>query len=484
MVTRMSDSKVKVRVSKPAKASGVRFAQPNAPISYEAFRQDYVVPEWKDLGKKHRKQPSRDLGTARHEDMSVYYSPDIMRAEWDRIWSRVWMLVGHLNDIPKPNAFMKVDRGHESVLIVRSKGDTVRGMYNVCAHRGTRLVTQDFGTTKKFVCPFHKWEFLNTGELLKIEDRETFREEAICHNLDLTPVRTAVWRGWIFMTFDDDAPELEDFLGQEFMDLMAPYDFEKVIRIRDVQQEWTANWKISHEAFIEGYHVQATHPQLVPAVDAYHTQTDLFDNGHGLSVYQFMSPSPQYIKNLPADLVEEHKIFLREAGIPEAEWPTHWSEVPKALINAKLAKKDYAIDYSKFTEGQLIDDWSFGIFPTTEMFLHPEGFFIQNWLPHPTDPEKSIYTVQVYAVPGIGELPSFMAVKDPDMSGKRVLPRTYIDTDNLADLGPVISQDRVLVPRVQQGLHSKGFKGAVYSEQEIRIRHFFDEYFKRLNGLK
>lgn len=462
----------------------MRFAEPHQPVDYEPFRQSYVLPVWKDTRGRHKKRPSRDLGTARHSDKSIYYSREMMDREWDLIWTKVWLHVGHLNDIPKPNAFMKVDRGRESVLIVRGKGDTVRAMYNVCQHRGTRLVDKDFGSAKKFVCPFHKWEFSNTGELLKIEDRETFREEAICHDLNLPKVRSAVWRGWVFITFDDAAPPLEEFLGQEFMDLMAPYDFEKVLRIRDVHQEWPANWKTAHEAFIEGYHVQATHPQLFPAVDAYHAQTDLFPNGHGLSIYQFMSPSPQYIDLLPNDLVEEHKIFLREAGLPEAEWPTHWSEVPGAIIRAKLAKKGYAIDYSKFGEGQLVDDWAFGIFPTTEMFLHPEGFFIQNWLPHPTDPEKCIYTVTVYAVPGIGELPSFMAVENADLSGKKVLPRTHIDANDMESLGPVIKQDRVLVPRVQQGMISKGFKGAVYSEQEVRIRHFFAEYYRYLQGQK
>lgn len=462
----------------------MRFADPYKPIDYEPYRQDFALPEWKDTKGLYKKLPPRDLGTARHTDVDVYFSPEVMKQEWEKIWSKVWLLAGHMNDIPKPNTFMKVDRGPESVLIVRGKGDSIRAMYNVCQHRGTRLVEADFGRTEKFVCPFHKWEFANTGKLLKIQDRETFREEAICHNLDLPQVRTAVWRGWIFISFNDDVMPIEDYLTKEFIELAAAYDLEKGIRIRDVEQEWPANWKTSHEAFIEGYHVQATHPQLYPAVNAYHAQHDLFDNGNGLAVYQFMSPSPQYIDRLPDDLAEEHKIFLREAGLTEETFPKHWSEVPQAIIDAKLAKKDYAVDYSKFSEGQLVDDWSFGVFPTTEMFLHPEGFFIQSWWPHPSDPEKCIYQVQVYAIPGIGELPSFMAVEDADLSGKKILPRTRIDTNDMENLGPVISQDRVLVPRVQKGIHSKGYKGAVYSEQEIRIRHFFDEYYKRMNGLK
>ena len=182
-----------------------QFAEANAPIDYEPYRQSYKLPEWKDTKGRYAKRPSRDLGTDRNTDKSVYHSRDIMEQEWERIWSKVWLLVGHLNDIPKPNAFMKVDRAHESVLIVRGEGDSIRAMYNVCQHRGARLVEQDFGTTKKFVCPFHMWEFSSNGELLKITDRETFREEALCHNLDLPEVRSAVYRGWIFITFNDDA---------------------------------------------------------------------------------------------------------------------------------------------------------------------------------------------------------------------------------------------------------------------------------------
>jgi phenylpropionate dioxygenase-like ring-hydroxylating dioxygenase large terminal subunit len=456
----------------------IRYAEPHEPLDYEAFRQSYVLPDWKDSRKLHKKQPDRDLGGARLEQKHVYYSRDVWEKEWEQLWSKVWLHVGHLSDIPRPNSFMKVDRGPESVLIVRGEGDEIKGMYNVCQHRGVRLVMQDFGSTQKFVCPFHRWEYGTSGELLKIQDRESFREDSICYNLDLPPVRTAVWRGWIFMTFNDDAPALDEFLGADLIERASAYDFESVLRIRDVQQEWPANWKTAHEAFVEGYHVQATHPQLYPAVNAYHAQTDLFDNGHALSIYQFMSPSPQYASRLANELAEEHKIFLREAGIKEADFPKHWSEVPKAIIKAKKERKDYVIDYDKFSEGQLIDDWGLGIFPTTETFLHPEGFFIQQWLPHPSDPEKCVYQVQVYAVPGIGELPSFMAVENADMSGKKVLPRTYADPDDVDVSGPVVKQDRVLVPRVQSGLHSKGFKGGVYSDQEIRIRHFFDEYYK------
>jgi phenylpropionate dioxygenase-like ring-hydroxylating dioxygenase large terminal subunit len=472
----MSEESVKV-------ASDFEYAEPHGPLGYEPFRQDYVGPNWKDPAGLYAKRPVRDLGTERHRDKEVYWSREIMELEWKRLWSNTWLMVGHLSDIPKPNAFMKVDIGPESFLVVRKNDDEVEAIYNVCQHRGTRLVANDFGTAKKFTCPFHKWEFSNSGELLKIADKETFRTQALCHDLNIPKIRVAAWRGWIFINMEPNAEPLEQFLGADFMETMRAYDFEKGIRIRDITQEWPVNWKAAHEGFSEGYHVQAIHPQLLAALDAYHAQVDLYENGHARSMYQFMSPTPQAVSRLPRQITEEHKIFLREAGLQEHEFPEYWSDVAAAVVEGKRRKKG-AIDYSKFSAGQLIDSWGMGFFPCSEHFMYPEGFFIQHWLPHPTDPEKCYYRAQVYAIPGIGELPSFMGVDKADMSGRTVLPRTFLDPTDLKSLGPVISQDRMTLPRVQQGMHSRGFKGAVFSEQEVRIRYFYDEYYRYLRGHK
>ena len=51
-------------------------------------------------------------------------------------------------------------------------------------------------------------------------------------------------------------------------------------------------------------------------------------------------------------------------------------------------------------------------------------------------------------------------------------------------LGPVVSQDRVLIARLRAGMRSEAFEGAILGEQELRIRAFYDEYYKYLNGLK
>lgn len=468
---------------------GIEYADPATPINYEPFRLDYRMPEWKDVDGKHPYTKPRHYGADRLDVQKGYWSQDVAKKEWDRLWTRTWHWVGHLNDIPEENCYMRVRLGVENILVVRGPGEELRAFYNVCQHRGKDLAQNDFGKASQLICPFHRWEFNMDGTLRHIADRETFHAKAVCHNLDIPKVRVEQWRGWIFINLDIDAQPLLDYIPADFRAIFDAYDCEKAIRVRDVVQTWPCNWKLAHEAFNEGYHVRATHAQLQGAVDPYHCQVNLYENGFGRSVWQFMTPiahiADQIGKTIDSGLAEEHKIFLRESGVAEADFPTDLRDVPKVVVAAKKAKQGYAIDYSKFTEGQLIDDWSGGFFPSTEAFFRPEGFFIQHWRLHPSDPEKCIYSAQTYVVPGIHEVPSYFGVEgEIDLSGKTVIPRDYRPDDDLWAAGPVVSQDMQLLGGVQQGVHSRGFKGNVLSDQEIRIRQWYDEYSKYMNDLE
>lgn len=456
----------------------------NPKAGYTPWRMDYVnYPDGKgDLYQQVKKAPVRDYGTGRQTLTEMYHSREFADLEWERMWKKTWLIVGHINDVPRENSFMKVDLGKESFLIVRGKGDELRGMYNVCQHRGTRLVTQDFGSAKKFVCPFHMWEFSNSGKLTHVAKKETFRRSALCHDLDLPKIRVETWRGWIFMNMDRDAEPLLDWIPQDFRDLFEAYDMEKMVRVVDKTQEWDINWKAAIEAFIEGYHVEAVHSQMNPYFDSYHNQHDLFDNGFARSIFPFMVPMPTKKAYARTALSEEAKLFMREALVSEDEFPESDAEARQKVLDGKRRnQKKIGMDYSRFTDEQLIDDWNCGLFPACSWNLHPEGVLVQRWWPHPKDPSKMIYYYQVYAMPGIKEMPTYMGVPPgADTSGKKVLPRFYIEKGDLEPLGSVLSQDAIFLPRLQQGIESDGFKGAVYSEQEIRLRQMQDELFKKM----
>ena len=60
------------------------------------------------------KQPEIDNGTAVY-DKSGYFSSGFMAQEWDRIWTRSWLLAGVLSDIPETGDYFLFRIRHESL---------------------------------------------------------------------------------------------------------------------------------------------------------------------------------------------------------------------------------------------------------------------------------------------------------------------------------------------------------------------------------
>src|SRR6185503_6929024 len=69
-----------------------------------------------------------------------------------------------------------------------------------------------------------------------------------------------------FVNLDLDAEPLLEFLDP-LPALLAPYHFDE-LRFRSYQTTvLPANWKVVVDAFNEAYHVQGTHPQILPWTD-------------------------------------------------------------------------------------------------------------------------------------------------------------------------------------------------------------------------
>ena len=53
-----------------------------------------------------------------------------------------------------------------------------KAFYNVCAHRGNRLVHNDRGSVMQFTCSFHSWRYNLEGECTHVTDKETFNPKS------------------------------------------------------------------------------------------------------------------------------------------------------------------------------------------------------------------------------------------------------------------------------------------------------------------
>src|ERR1700742_3332308 len=95
-----------------------------------------------------------------------FVSPEVFADEQERIFARNWMLVGHQREVAKAGDFFVADVAGESLIITRDKENAVRGFYNVCRHRGTRVCEETRGHAAALQCPYHAWTYGLDGRLI------------------------------------------------------------------------------------------------------------------------------------------------------------------------------------------------------------------------------------------------------------------------------------------------------------------------------
>ena len=83
-------------------------------------------------------------------DPSRYYDRDFMGREWERLWTRAWLIAAVETDIPRPGDYSVFRLLSEEILVVRQEDGGVRAFYNVCSHRGNRIVQSDRGSLASF----------------------------------------------------------------------------------------------------------------------------------------------------------------------------------------------------------------------------------------------------------------------------------------------------------------------------------------------
>src|SRR5690554_2020091 len=181
------------------------------------------------------KQPEVDNGV----DVAAkdgYFSREYMQLEWEKLWTRSWLIAGVSSDLEKVGDYFLFNIREESIIVTRTE-EGVKAFYNVCSHRGARLVHEERGNRKVFVCPFHSWSFHHTGELRRITDEEYFKPEVIAHRPGLKPLACEEHAGIIFINMDASPAPLKESIGLPEGYLEA-YKLHEMKVVRHVRSEW------------------------------------------------------------------------------------------------------------------------------------------------------------------------------------------------------------------------------------------------------
>ena len=172
--------------------------------------------------------------------------------------------MGPLSSVAATGQYLAIDIAGTPVFAIRGRDGALRGFRNVCRHRGAKLLADGVGTCGLVVCPYHKWSYADTGQL--VQAPWYGRDPAIIpEDWPLDPVHLAEWRGLLFASLDPEGSLLDQLgaLPQE----LADEPMENYTATDSATVSFDANWKIYTDNFVEGYHIPGTHPSFYAAID-------------------------------------------------------------------------------------------------------------------------------------------------------------------------------------------------------------------------
>ena len=202
-----------------------------------------------------------------------FVSPETFAEEQQNIFSTQWVLVGHQNHIPEAGQYFIAEVGGESLIVVRDKHEQIHGFYNVCRHRGSRLVEQKEGRLSGGIqCPYHAWTYAFNGRLLgapHMDGAPGFNKA----DYSLHPMNVAIWEGFIFVNLADASTRHGGqaargghiSLAEWFAPLAGKFshwDLPTLRSTKRIEYDVRANWKLIFENYSECYHCLGVHPEL------------------------------------------------------------------------------------------------------------------------------------------------------------------------------------------------------------------------------
>ena len=197
-------------------------------------------------------------------DILERLKPEFYAREVEQIFRRVWLPVASATDLPENRSYVvaEVPPLKASLLIARGPDGEVRSFYNVCRHRGAKLVKNEGGCRRALTCGFHGWTYATDGRLIGVTDKTQFPDlDPEQHGL--IPVNTEVWEDYVFVNFDPrPAMSLRQWLGK-FYD-QYPGFFSNRQRIASYRILVESNWNVAINSFSEGYHAAYVHRKTVP----------------------------------------------------------------------------------------------------------------------------------------------------------------------------------------------------------------------------
>ena len=393
-----------------------------------------------------------------------YTDPEYHRLEVEKLWKKVWQMACREEDVPEVGDHINYEIAGIDVMVVRSAPDTIQAFRNICLHRGRVLKEYD-GRDTELRCAFHGIAWNLDGTLKHVPCKWDFPQ--VGEEWSLPEVKVGRWGGFVFINLDPESGSLEDHLGA-LMEHFEQWPLENRFKQVHVGKILRCNWKLAQEAFMESFHVVATHPQLLAGMGDTITQYDDFGNfARGLTpngitsthVKSWVPTEQDMIDALTDRTLDIDPVIV----IPEGE---RSRKVLADVRRAGLAPVIGDEAAEALSDAEVCDSIVYTLFPN----LHPWGSYnrlVYRFRPYGNHHNLCIMECMV--------LSPFLGNRPPDAQLHMLgVDDDWTEATELGLLTRVFNQDVYNLPRVQEGLESGAIDEVIfarYQETKIRMAH-------------
>ncbi len=385
--------------------------------------------------------------------------------EVERLWKRVWQMTCREEELVDIGDYVVYEVAHLSFLVVRTSETEFKAYHNACLHRGRQLREFDGKGAQEFRCPFHGWCWEIDGRLKEVVcawDFPDVTEEAY----RLPEVKVGTWGGFVFINPDPNAQPLETFLAG-LDEQFARWDLATRFKQAHVAKVLRCNWKVAQEAFMEAYHVVATHPQLLQGTGDSNSQYDVFGN-FSRAITPNGTPSP-HLKVAPTQQEMLDSMFDKQLDDdPALTVPVGASARElAAMVSREGMKRAIGERADEFCDAEYLDSFYYTVFPN----FHPWGAFNRityRFRPNGDNPDESIMECMF-----LSPVPEGQERRKPAPIHWLGVDDDWTEAPELGMLARVFNQDVFNIPKVQIGLKTMQRPEVLFaSYNETKIRHF------------
>lgn len=393
-----------------------------------------------------------------------YTDPEYHKLEVEKLWKHVWQMACREAQIPVVGDHINYQIAGMDILVVRSEEHTIRAYRNICLHRG-RVLKEFDGRDEELRCAFHGIAWNLDGTIKHVPCKWDFPQ--VGEEWSLPEVKVDTWGGFVFVNLDLDAPPLAEHIGaldEHFRQWPLEDRFTQV----HVGKILRCNWKLAQEAFMESFHVVATHPQLLAGMGDTITQYDAFGNfARGITPNGVTST---HVRNwVPSEQDMIDALTDRTLDVPIIVEVPEGSTSRVALADFRRKGMEAVVGVEKaqaLSDAEVCDSLVYTLFPN----LHPWGSYnrlVYRFRPYGNHHDLCIMECMVLS-PFLGERP-------PDAQLHMLgVDDDWTEATELGLLTRVFNQDVYNLPRVQQGLESGALEHVIfarYQETKIRMAH-------------